>query len=256
MDNLFLVLMLISIGVLIYSIKKKNKKHIILSIVGILVFFVAFGMTADEVTSTNKKEVTSKSTKKSNTKETSQDKKEVKASPKKEKTVVKKETEKETPKKEKKENKEVNKPKEKKTKDKPKESVKKETTKKKKEVTNAYQKDLDEYLEMNKGWANGTIDADGNPTDSGAPNQDYYLWNYVTNIKVIEDKEIEVQATEDLKTIPNGDKDNLASSIQGYVMSITGAESANDRLPIYFYNGENALGNSKILEKNKYSWVK
>lgn len=123
-----------------------------------------------------------------------------------------------------------------------------------KEYMSEYDDDLERYIEENKGFALGTLDEDGNPTENGTPNPEFANWIYVQDIKITTDKQIDVNITEDFKSLSKSEKDNLASSIQGVVMMFTEAQDANDRYHIYFYNGGNTLGGSKVLQSNEYKW--
>lgn len=44
-------------------------------------------------------------------------------------------------------------------------------------------KKISKDLKLAKGWADGSLDEDGNPTDSGTPNQDWAWTAYVSKIK-------------------------------------------------------------------------
>lgn len=242
MDNLFLALMLISIGGLIYSIKKKNKKFIVSSVAGVLIFFVAFGMTTDEVKSTDKKEVATKSVKKPNTKETSEDKKEeIKKSPKKEKTVVKKETQEEEPKKEKKKNKEADKPKEEKTKD-PLENDK---------YVEA-NKSIADDLQMSLGWALGKLDSDGNPTENGTPNEGFNWAIFVEKIEIVEDgSQLDVYVTPEFLTLDNSAKSEVIGYAQNSSMQYT---DDFKKLFTVIYEGGKQIGRSTVLEVSDFKF--
>ena len=111
-------------------------------------------------------------------------------------------------------------------------------------------KEIDDHLKLNQGWALGTIDENGNSIENGTPNDDYQNWLIVNSIKWT-GTDIEVQVTEDFKDLTTDEKDTLASSIQGAVMSYS---LQDERAHIYFYNGENALGRSTVLSATKYKW--
>lgn len=109
---------------------------------------------------------------------------------------------------------------------------------------------IEQHLKENQGWALGTIDNNGNPTEDGEPNIEYANWLYVRSIKYTGDS-VEVQVTADFKALTKKEKNTIASSIQGIVMSYGLLES---RPSIYIYNGENAYGNSKLLSPSEYTW--
>ena len=109
---------------------------------------------------------------------------------------------------------------------------------------------IDQDLKLNQGWAMGTIDRNGNPTSAGTPNPDYTNWMYVQSIKY-DGSDIDMQVTADFQTLSESDKDSLASSAQGIVMS---NEALDTRPHIYVYNGENSYGGSRILSANEFKW--
>lgn len=119
-----------------------------------------------------------------------------------------------------------------------------------------YNKEIAENLDLKKGWAIGSIDKDGNPTDSGEPNDEYTVWLLVNEIKINDPKNIDVKVTADFNNLTKSEKDEMASTIQGMVLSATVADGETKRYPVYFYNGENALGGSKALEPTEFKWNK
>ena len=110
--------------------------------------------------------------------------------------------------------------------------------------------EISENLRLKQGWASGTIDSDGNPTDNDTPNPEYSNWMYVNSI-VYTGTNIEVQVTADFQSFSSSEKDLLASSSQGIVMSNT---DLTERPHIFFFNGENSYGGSKVFSANEYKW--
>lgn len=70
-------------------------------------------------------------------------------------------------------------------------SSKKTSSKKPKKKVNKQKqvnKDIAAGLKQAKGWANGELDGDGNPTDDGTPNEDWAWANYIDKIEYSSDK--------------------------------------------------------------------
>lgn len=220
MDTFFTLFVLVGAFGTFYFIKKQpNKKKRNISIGILVVGFLGVGIFAD-----NSKSASEKKDKKDKITQTTKGK---------EKTTVSS-TEKSEPIKE-----ETN-----------------DTKKSDEEYNTEFDNEIKKYIEENTGFALGTLDHDGNPTENGTPNPDFKNWVYVKDVKITTSKQIEVNATEDFRTLPKNEKDSLASSIQGMVIAFTQAQSASDRYHIYFYNGENAMGGSKVLQSNDYKWYK
>ncbi|MGL4697085.1 hypothetical protein [Enterococcus larvae] len=110
--------------------------------------------------------------------------------------------------------------------------------------------EIQEHLDLNKGWALGTIDENGNAIEGGTPNAEYANWIYVNSI-TYDGSQVDVQVTADFLSLSESEKNSLASSCQGIAMSNALLDS---RPSIYFYNGENSYGHTKILDKNSYTW--
>lgn len=134
--------------------------------------------------------------------------------------------------------------------DKKKEEDQKNKSKEEQEKINTINNEAAEHLKLNQGWAYGTIDENGNPTDNGEPNPEYTPWLFVHSIKY-DGSNIDVKVTADFLELYDSEKDSLASSIQGVVMSYG---SLDERPHLYVYNGENSYGGSKILSSNEFKW--
>lgn len=118
--------------------------------------------------------------------------------------------------------------------------------------TSEINEELKKYLDVNKGWALGTLNSYGEPTENGSPNPEYKNWVYVKSI-IYSDDSVDMQVTADFLSLSTAEKDKLASSAQGMTASIA---LLDDRPHIYVYNGDNSYGGSKILSANKYKWSK
>lgn len=107
-----------------------------------------------------------------------------------------------------------------------------------------------EHIELNKGWALGTIDENGNPIENGEPNPDYRNWLYVNNLTVDNSGAI-LNVTADFQDLSEMEKNALASAAQGIVMSY-GGEPRRTFLEVR--NGDTLYGSSKILDTTEFKW--
>ncbi|MDT2813789.1 hypothetical protein P7H75_02945 [Vagococcus carniphilus] len=248
MDNLFLLLLLISIGFLIYSIvKRKGKKYIYSSIIGILVFFIAFGLTADTTSTSTKKEertVTSSSEKKETTISSSKKKETTKNSEKKKtktssskKEVVKSSSKEQT----------VSSSSEKK--------VAKKTNKKKETKVNKYDeanKKIANDLQMDLGWALGKLDRDGNPTENGTPDEGFSWAVFVEKIELSEeDEQLNVYVTPEFTILSDSDKKQIINSAQNLSTLYT---EDYKKLFTVIYEGSKQIGRSTVLEVSDFKF--
>lgn len=112
--------------------------------------------------------------------------------------------------------------------------------------------EINEHLEQQKGWALGTIDENANPIENGTPNSEYNIWLYVNSV-IYNGSNVEVQVTADFKNFTESEKNTIASSSQGMVMTY----ATLDSLPrVSVKNGDIEYGGSKVLSANNYSWNK
>lgn len=130
----------------------------------------------------------------------------------------------------------------------------KEASKQKEKKSDEYAEinnEIDDLLKENKGWALGTIDENATPIENGTPNPEYAIWIYVKSI-IYTGSDVEVQVTADFKNLSIKEKNELASSCQSIAMACIRGDY---KIPaIYFYNGEDAYGGSKITDRNSYKW--
>lgn len=131
-----------------------------------------------------------------------------------------------------------------------KESIKESSSANKDKKYASVNKDIEQYLKENQGWATGSIDENAKPIENGTPNPNYANWLYVHSIEYT-GKDVEMQVTADFNELSAAEKDNLASSAQGIVMACA---NLTERPHIYVYNGENSYGGSKILSANEFNW--
>ncbi|WP_461198502.1 hypothetical protein [Enterococcus sp. N249-2] len=105
------------------------------------------------------------------------------------------------------------------------------------------------YIEENQGFALGTLDSNGKPTENGTPDDFFAPWLIIRSIEYT-GSDIQANVTADFEYFSTQEKDSLALSMQNAVGVFTG----DFFLPVYVYNGENALGHSKLLDSRSYTW--
>lgn len=68
-------------------------------------------------------------------------------------------------------------------------------------------------LKQEQGWAKGTLDSNGNPTDNGTPNPDFYWTTYIKSITIDSDYNVTAHARTSVLTIAEKDKWQLAERV-------------------------------------------
>lgn len=128
----------------------------------------------------------------------------------------------------------------------------KKKTEKKTDYTEA-NKTIAEHLKEDQGFALGTLDNDGNPTENGTPN-DSFAWSLVvTEIKFDDIGDLEVRVTADFESLSDDDKTEIARSCQN-IGVLYGGDPDYKKPFTTVYLGENALGHSKILTSTDFTW--
>lgn len=110
--------------------------------------------------------------------------------------------------------------------------------------------DLALHLSDSQGWASGTIDENGNPIENGTPNPDYELWMYVKSI-TFDGVAVEVDVLADFQNFSEADKEEIASSAQGMGHVYADLKKVP---PVVIKNGQTIYGESKVFNRNSYTW--
>lgn len=110
--------------------------------------------------------------------------------------------------------------------------------------------ELEELLRLNKGWASGTIDENGNDIENGTPADTYAIWTHVNSI-TYDGTNINVQVTADFNNFSEEEKNELSSNCQGAAMGYAEIETIPN---IHFYVEENLIGESEESNAISYQW--
>jgi hypothetical protein len=68
-------------------------------------------------------------------------------------------------------------------------------------------------LKQDQGWAKGTLDSNGNPTDNGTPNAAFSWTAYIRSIKIDSDYQVTAQANASALTLTKENKKQLADHV-------------------------------------------
>ena len=121
-------------------------------------------------------------------------------------------------------------------------------------------KEMKAYLQEDQGFAEGTLDENGNPTDNGTPNPEFDYATYVKKIKINETMQADVYYNSKITDLTVAEVDEISSKVQGM---ITACLVENNRISdkeavegtfVSFYYGKNAIGHSKLSNYKEFKW--
>ncbi|MFD1417928.1 hypothetical protein [Companilactobacillus keshanensis] len=123
-------------------------------------------------------------------------------------------------------------------------------------------KSIASKLKMDKGFANGTLDENGKPTDNGTPNNAFAWSNGVVKIKMVDEDRINVHVVTEFKDLPAANKSEVALKAQNIAL-IGLAKQKKVKQKTYkqgiytviFCDGEN-VGSSKMSNYKEFKWNK
>lgn len=115
-------------------------------------------------------------------------------------------------------------------------------------------------LKEDQGFANGTLDKDGNPTDSGTPNEDFNWSLYIKSINYAKDKSFEIKVIDDFDTLSADDKKTVINSAQNSALAaiseITDVSTETYQRGLFttISIGNTDIGHSKISNYKDFKW--
>ncbi|NME23898.1 hypothetical protein HF867_03145 [Lactobacillus salivarius] len=121
-------------------------------------------------------------------------------------------------------------------------------------------KEMKAYLKQNQGFAEGTLDENGNPTDNGTPNSEFDYATYVKKIKITETKQAKVYYNSKITDLTVDELDEVSSKVQGMITACLvenkhiSDEQAVDGTFLTFYYGKNAIGHSRLTNYKEFKW--
>ena len=114
-------------------------------------------------------------------------------------------------------------------------------------------------LTEDQGWANGTLDENGNPTQNGTKNPQY---NWATHVERLlwRDDNIEVYIA-DADQLSNAQLTTIAQSAQSAATSVLYDDGkiddskVSDGVFTTVYSGNKAIGHSKVFSPKEFKWT-
>jgi len=135
-------------------------------------------------------------------------------------------------------------------------------TEKVKKLTKKINKSIASSLKEDKGWANGTLDENGKPTDNGTPNSEFEWSNYVVKIKMSGKKRVNVHVTTEFSSKTTAEKNNIALKAQNKAL-IGMSENKHVKDSTYqeglytvIYRDGDYVGRSKMSNFKQFKWTK
>lgn len=125
-------------------------------------------------------------------------------------------------------------------------------------------KKIAQDLKQAKGWADGSLDEDGNPTDSGSPNPDYAWSVFIYKIKYSGDKEslgdLRIYVTKEFLSLSKKDRSTAIKSAMRYSY-----DAINDYYEMSYddmrdgpmtdiFLSQTPIGISKLSNHYKFKW--
>ncbi|MYV21541.1 hypothetical protein FYN05_06960 [Lactobacillus salivarius] len=121
-------------------------------------------------------------------------------------------------------------------------------------------KEMKAYLQEDQGFAEGTLDENGNPTDNGTPNPEFDYATYVKKIKISETMQAKVYYNSKITDLTVDELDEVSSKVQGMITACLvenkhiSDEQAVDGTFLTFYYGNNAIGHSRLTNYKEFKW--
>lgn len=131
---------------------------------------------------------------------------------------------------------------------------------KKQSKTKRVNKALKKALKEDQGFAEGKLDASGNPTDNGTPNSEYDFATYVSSLKYQSNSAVKVQMNGKVQDVTLVEMDTIANKVQGLVDStlmvenVIKPEDVSKGTYLRFFYGQRALGHSNLSDHTKFKW--
>lgn len=129
-----------------------------------------------------------------------------------------------------------------------------------KKKTSSINNKLSDELALDQGWANGTLDNNGNPVQNGERHSQY---NWATHVERLlwRDDNIEVYIA-DADQLSNAQLTTIAQSAQSAATSVLydngkiDDSKVSDGVFTTVYSGNKAIGHSKVFSPKEFKWTK
>lgn len=128
-----------------------------------------------------------------------------------------------------------------------------------KQKASSINKKLSDELALDQGWANGTLDNNGNPVQNGERHSQY---NWATHVERLlwRDDNIEVYIA-DADQLSNAQLTTIAQSAQSAATSVLydngkiDDSKVSDGVFTTVYSGNKAIGHSKVFSPKEFKWT-
>lgn len=119
--------------------------------------------------------------------------------------------------------------------------------------------EIAKYMEERRGFALGTLDSNGEPTENGEPNPDFSYALFIHELTYDGDN-LEMQTDAGFMTLTDEERNLVARRAQSIAGNVIGPHEDWDHtnyqrgLFLTILNGDNALGHSRVLDVTEFKW--
>lgn len=122
--------------------------------------------------------------------------------------------------------------------------------------------EIADTLDEDKGFADGSLDENGNPTENGTPNPEFAGYLTIDNMAYNDSDMLTIQVNSLFLTLSDDDKKTAINQAQNMAVVATGnhkklsVEEYNDKPYTAVHYGTKSVGRSKITNTADFKWVK
>ena len=110
-------------------------------------------------------------------------------------------------------------------------------------------------ISQNQGWALGTLDRDGNPTETGTPNLFVFGWSlFILDVKVENENKATLLVSSEFLNLNENERTNVLDSLQSNIQNELYGEPTPNGVYLTVYSGNNIIASSKITNDREYKW--
>ena len=110
-------------------------------------------------------------------------------------------------------------------------------------------------ISQNQGWALGTLDRDGNPTETGTPNLFVFGWSlFILDVKVENENKATLLVSSEFLNLDENERTNVLDSLQSNIQNELYGEPTPNGVYLTVYSGNNIIASSKITNDREYKW--
>lgn len=119
--------------------------------------------------------------------------------------------------------------------------------------------DIAAHLAEDQGFATGSLDKDGNPTENGTPNTEFNWSLFISKVEYNEDG-IDVYVNENFLALNKSDRKEVINTTQNAAAAYIGpsedweAEEYRNGLFATIKSGTEIIGSSRVLDLKDYKW--